>query len=47
MDKTYKILGRFDATDDKDAEDFVFDMHTKGWLVQLDVGELCMTKHVF
>ena len=39
MDKTYKILVRFDATDKEDAEDFVYDMHPKDWLQHLEEEE--------
>tara|TARA_R110002012_G_scaffold130345_2_gene282836 strand:+ start:789 stop:1070 length:282 start_codon:yes stop_codon:yes gene_type:complete len=34
--KTYKILVKFDATDEKDAEDFVYDMQPKDWLQHLE-----------
>jgi len=34
--KTYKILVKFDATDEQDAEDFVYDMQPKDWLQHLE-----------
>ena len=37
--KTYKILVKFDATDEKDAEDFVYDMQPKDWLEHLEEEE--------
>jgi len=42
--RTYKILVRFDATDEKDAEDFVYDMQPKDWLQHLEEEELCLNK---
>ena len=34
--KTYKIIVRFDATNQADAEDFVYDMQPKDWLEHLE-----------
>ena len=37
--QTYKILVRLDATDEKDAEDFVYSMYPKDWLQHLEEEE--------
>ena len=34
--KTYKILVRFDATDEEDALDFIHDMNSKDWMHHLE-----------
>ena len=36
---TYKVLVRIDATDGKDAEDFVYDMQPSDWLEHLEEEE--------
>jgi hypothetical protein len=34
--KPYKIVVRFDATNQDDAQDFVYDMQPKDWLEHLE-----------
>lgn len=34
--KTYKVTVRFDATSQKDAEDFCYEMHPKDWIEHLE-----------
>ena len=34
--KPYKVVVRFDATNQSDAEDFVYDMQPKDWLDHLE-----------
>ena len=37
--KPYKIVVRFDATNDNDAENFVYSMNPKDWLEHLEREE--------
>ena len=37
--KSYKIVVRFDATNDNDAENFVYSMNPKDWLEHLEEEE--------
>ena len=36
MDKTYKIVARFEATDEDDAINFIESMSTNDWLEHLE-----------
>ena len=38
--KPYKIVVRFDATNDNHAENFVYSMNPKDWLEHLEEEEL-------